>query len=237
VRADDRSAGGSSRVALLLLVAGLAVVAVMATLGILRAAGAFTSQETRQEEVAERGAEVMPFDLEKTTHVFEPTSTGGVQQVVADDPSDGEQIALIQAHLREEAEAFRRGDLADPAEIHGQDMPGLEKLEAGATKIDIRYSELPDGAQIKYETDDPALVSALHEWFYAQLSDHGGHAEGGGAGSSEGRSLHGPLAGRSRNFAGTKFSEIRAQGMAAVFWVPLRPRPGKGRLAPGSHPY
>ena len=185
MKADDPSAGGSSR-ATLVLVAGLAVVAVLATLGILRAAGAFTSQETRQEEVAERGAEVMPFDLEKTTHVFEPTRTGGVQQVVADDPSDGEQVALIRAHLREEAEAFRRGDLSDPTEIHGQEMPGLKKLKAGAAEIDIRYSELPDGAQIEYETSDPALVSALHEWFDAQLSDHGRHAEGGGAGSSEG---------------------------------------------------
>jgi hypothetical protein len=112
MRADDLSAGGISRAALLLLVAGLAVVAVWVTLGVLRAAGAFGSQEmTRQEEVAERGAEVMPFDLEKTTHVFEPTQTGGVQKVVADDPSDGEQIALIRAHLREEAGAFRRGDL------------------------------------------------------------------------------------------------------------------------------
>ena len=185
MKADDLSVGGTSR-GTLLLVAGLAVVAVLATLGILRAAGAFTSQETRQEEVAERGAEVMPFDLEKTTHVFEPTRTGGVQQVVADDPSDGEQVALIRAHLREEAEAFRRGDLSDPAKIHGQDMPGLEKLQAGAAEIDIRYSELPDGAQIEYETSDPALVSALHEWFDAQLSDHGGHAEGGAAGSSEG---------------------------------------------------
>ena len=185
MKADDLSAGGTSRVTLL-LVAGLAVVAVLATLGILRVVGAFTSQETRQEEVAERGAKVMPFDLEKTTHVFEPTQAGGVQKVVADDPSDGEQVALIRAHLREEAEAFRRGDLSDPAEIHGQDMPGLKKLEAGAAKIDIRYSELPDGAQIKYETDDPVLVSALHEWFDAQLSDHGEHAEGGGAGSSEG---------------------------------------------------
>ena len=186
MKTDDLSAGSSSRAALLLLVAGVAVVSVLATLGVLRAAGAFISQETRQEEVAERGAEVMPFDLEKTTHVFEPTQAGGVQKVVADDPSDGEQIALIRAHLREEADAFRRGDLSDPAEIHGQDMPGLEKLEAGATKIDIRYSELPDGAQIEYETDDPALGSALHKWFDAQLSDHGGHAEGGGAGSSEG---------------------------------------------------
>ena len=30
----------------------------------------------RQEEVAERGAQVMPFDVDATTHRFEPTPRG-----------------------------------------------------------------------------------------------------------------------------------------------------------------
>ena len=145
--------------------------------------GAFASQEARQEEVAAKGAEVMPFDLEETTHVFEKTETGGVQEVVADDPTDAEQVALIREHLEEEAAAFRRGDLSDPSEIHGEEMPGLEGLEAGAKQMDIRYSDLPEGAKIEYDTGDPALVAALHDWFDAQVSDHGDHAEGGGAGA------------------------------------------------------
>ncbi len=152
-------------------------------LGIFWAMGAFTPQEIRQEEVAEKGAQVMPFDLEKTTHVFEKTETGGVQKVVADDPNDAEQITLIREHLEEEAAAFRRGDLSDPSEIHGEEMPGLEDLEAGAERMDIRYSDLPDGAKIEYETSDPALVAALHHWFDAQVSDHGDHAEDGGSGT------------------------------------------------------
>ena len=43
------------------------------------------SQTTRQAEVAERGREVMPFDLERTTHIFKPLPTGGLQQVISDD--------------------------------------------------------------------------------------------------------------------------------------------------------
>ncbi len=151
--------------------------ATVAVLGTLWATGAFTSRETRQEEIAEKGAEVMPFDLEETTHVFRKTETGGVQEVVADDPNDAEQVALIRGHLEEEAAAFRRGDLSDPSEIHGEEMPGLKELEAGAEEMDIRYSDLPDGAKIEYETGDPALVAALHDWFDAQRSDHGDHAE------------------------------------------------------------
>lgn len=163
-----------------------AATALVATLGVLYAAGAFAFQDARQEEIAERGAKVMPFDLDATTHVFEPTETGGVQKVVADDPTDEKQVALIRGHLEAETEAFRRGDLSDPAAIHGEDMPGLRELETGTKRIEIRYSELSDGAQIEYEAEDPALASALHEWFDAQLSDHGRHAAEGGADDSSG---------------------------------------------------
>jgi len=182
MKAGNFSASSLPQAALL----AAALVAVVATLGVLYAAGAFAFQDARQEEVAERGAEVMPFDLDETTHVFEPTETGGVQRVVADDPTDEKQVALIRGHLEEEAEAFRLGDLSDPAAIHGEDMPGLRELETGTERIEIRYSELSDGAQIEYETEDPALASALHEWFDAQLSDHGGHAAEGGTDDSSG---------------------------------------------------
>ena len=168
--------------ATLLLAAG-ATLATVAILGTLWATGALAFQETRQEEIAEKGAEVMPFDLEKTTHIFEKTETGGVQKVVADDPNDAEQVARIREHLEEEAAAFRQGDLSDPSEIHGEEMPGVKELEAGAKEMVIHYSELPDGAKIEYESSDPALVTALHTWFDVQVSDHGDHAEDGSSGT------------------------------------------------------
>lgn len=130
----------------------------------------------RQAEVAARGAAVMPFDLERTTHIFEEQSDGGLQQVVVDDPADAEQIALIRGHLEEEAAKFQRGDFGDPAAIHGDGMPGLAELRESYSKIKVVYTEVPDGAQIRYTAGEPALVSAIHAWFAAQLSDHGGHA-------------------------------------------------------------
>jgi hypothetical protein len=131
---------------------------------------------TRQEIVSERGASVMPFDLDATTHVFDVTDFGGIQTVVADDPSDAAQIELIRAHLRGETERFRAGDFDDPAAIHGDHMPGLATLEANAGAVEVSYRETSDGAQIKYRATDPDLVSALHDWFAAQTSDHGDHA-------------------------------------------------------------
>jgi hypothetical protein len=146
---------------------------------VLVLAGCAEDEASRQDEVAERGAEVMPFDLDATTHVFRPDDRGGVQEVVADDPGDGDQVALVRAHLAEEAERFADGDFEDPMAIHGHQMPGLAELVAGHEDIDVSYEDLEGGARLTYRTDDPVLVTALHEWFDAQLADHGEHAEAG----------------------------------------------------------
>lgn len=136
-------------------------------------------QAQRQEGVAARGASVMPFDLERTTHRFAKADTGGVQTVVADDPTDTDQIDLIRRHLLEETDRFSRGDYTDPGRIHGDDMPGLAALRNGAARITVAYQDTPAGGQITYTTADPPLVTALHAWFDAQVSDHGQHAEHG----------------------------------------------------------
>ena len=133
-------------------------------------------QPTRQAEIAAKGAEVMPFDLEQTMHIFEKNEEGGRQQVIADNAEDSEQIELIRQHLAQEADRFAEGDFHDPSMIHGEQMPGLPALMAGAENIQIEYSEIADGGQILYTTDDPELIDAIHLWFDAQLSDHGSHA-------------------------------------------------------------
>jgi hypothetical protein len=156
----------------------VAAIGLAATVG-LAACGDDDGLAARQAEVARRGTEVMPFDLDATTHRFEPTDDGLVQTVTADDPDDGAQAALIREHLMEEAERFAMGDFGDPASIHGEDMPGLAELEAGADDIDIATETVPGGARISYTTNDPDLVDALHRWGEAQLTDHGEHAEHG----------------------------------------------------------
>lgn len=138
-----------------------------------------TSTQDRQAEVADKGRSVMPFDLDKTTHRFLPTDNGLLEEVVADDPGDTSQITLIRQHLAAEAQRFQAGDFSDPARIHGQDMPGLADLTAGASKITISYADLPAGASLSFRTTEPALVQALHDWGQAQVSDHGTHADQG----------------------------------------------------------
>lgn len=135
------------------------------------------SSSDRQATVADRGAEVMPFDLDRTTHRFTPTPNGLVEEVVADDPDDATQVGLIRGHLLGEAGRFTAGDFGDPAQIHGREMPGLAELEAGAADLQIRYEELANGARITFSTDEADLVTALERWGAAQVVDHGEHAE------------------------------------------------------------
>ena len=130
----------------------------------------------RQREVARAGTEVMPFDLGKTTHVFEKLERGGLQTVLADQP-DTVQVQLIRAHLSEEAARFSRGDFHDPAMIHGADMAGLHTLATRHDQLVVTYRDVDLGGQIEYESLDPAVVAAVHEWFDAQLQDHGDHAQ------------------------------------------------------------
>lgn len=154
----------------------LATIAALALLG--NACGSDDAALTdRQAEVAEAGAEVMPFDLDQTTHVFTETDTGGVQDVIADDPSDELSIEQIREHLEIEAGKFSKGDFSDPTAIHGADMPGLAVLKDRYADIEVTLTSTETGSTITYEATDPAVISAIHDWFKAQSSDHGDHAE------------------------------------------------------------
>ena len=143
----------------------------------LLAASGLAAAQSVQEHVHQRGHEVMPFDLGKTVHVFRMTEDGGIQQVVLrGDAPEPEQVRMIQHHLMMEAAQFQHGDFADPAHLHGAGMPGLRELQAGAERIRITYRPLPNGGEIRFRTHDLALITAVHRWFGAQLSEHGADA-------------------------------------------------------------
>ena len=146
-----------------------AIAATFLYLFTLAAVGAPTA---RQEEIAQKGAKAMPFNVHNSTRVFQKNTYGGIQQVLAKDPNDKDLIDAIRTHLETEAERFSRGDYSDPTKIHGKDMPGvqyLRKVKPG--QIAITYRNLPTGAAVDYVGRDAATVDAIHKWFDAQLSD------------------------------------------------------------------
>jgi hypothetical protein len=126
--------------------------------------------------------------LQASGHVFTKSRNGGLQQVLVKNPKDTVQMRLVRSHLRDIAARFEQGDFSAPAQIHGENMPGLAQLkQARPGEISVHYRELFNGAQIRYATSNPALVPALHQWFDAQLADHGadameGHEHHGGNG-------------------------------------------------------
>ncbi|MDG0023795.1 aspartate carbamoyltransferase [Trinickia sp. Y13] len=141
---------------------------------------AIAETTARQSDVARRGSQVMPFSLTATTHVFTKTADGGIQQVLTKKRPDPKQVALIRAHLAAIAQDFAAGHFDAPEQIHGNDMPGLRALRAARQgELDIHYRDVPDGGEVAYRSRNPRLVAAIHEWFDAQVSDHGRDAMAG----------------------------------------------------------
>jgi hypothetical protein len=137
----------------------------------------WAASPSRQQEVAQKGAMVMPFNGQNSKHVFQKTSDGGLQQVIADDAFDKDMVGAIRGHLSMEAMRFSKGDYSDPMKIHGMDMPGVQYLSnVRPGQIAVIYRDLPDGAEVHYTGKDAATVAAIHKWFDAQLSDHGSDA-------------------------------------------------------------
>ena len=143
---------------------------------------AMMADAQRQADVAKKGEHVMPFTLSATTHIFTKNAEGGIQRVIARKATDTVQVQLVRKHLKDIRAQFLRGDFSGPGYIHGQEMPGLSALrEAKPGQIGISYHDVNGGAELTYKTSETMLVTALHKWFDAQLSDHGkdameGHA-------------------------------------------------------------
>ena len=133
---------------------------------LLLLAGSSGFAQTQQEHVHHMSHSVMPFDMSSTVHIFKRTESGGEQRV----------IAMIRQHLKHEAVRFQHGDYSDPAALHGATMPVLKELQAGAAHINVSYAALPTGAAITFQTTDLQLLTAIHRWFGAQLSEHGADA-------------------------------------------------------------
>lgn len=133
--------------------------------------------QTQQEHVHDMSHSVMSFDISETIHIFKMTEEGGIQQVISRDVDAVHQVMMIQQHLRYEAERFKRGDYSDPEKLHGQAMPGLKELQDGGAEINVSYADVPLGGQITFTTTDLHLLTAIHRWFGAQLSEHGTDAK------------------------------------------------------------
>ena len=66
---------------------------------------------SRQDEVAKRGADVMPFSHMATLHVFAKTDDGGALRLIVRDPADTKQIQMVRAHLQDMREGSKKATI------------------------------------------------------------------------------------------------------------------------------
>ena len=131
----------------------------------------------RQHMIHSMSPEVMPFDMNKVTHYFIKTGTGGILMIKTKDVNDTVQVVKVQSHLKKEYNLFSNGDFRDPETLHGMNMPGLKVLSQSKDKFKVHYKKLADGARLTFNSNDPKVIDALHRWFDAQLKDHGSDAK------------------------------------------------------------
>ena len=121
----------------------------------------------------QRGAMVMGFDQQKTTHHFYLYGDGGAIQVTVKDASDTMDLDAIRMHLPHIAMMFGQGDFSNPMLVHDRsDVPGAAEMARLKNRIAYRYHEVPDGGRVDIVTTDPAALKAVHAFLAFQISDH-----------------------------------------------------------------
>jgi hypothetical protein len=122
--------------------------------------------------VDERGARVMGFDQQKTTHHFVLTGEGGRIDVAVNDPADATGVAQIRRHLQQLAPMFRAGNFESPLLIHARVPPGVESMKRAGSAIRYTYEELPGGGRLRLATSNAPARDAIHDFLRFQIADH-----------------------------------------------------------------
>jgi hypothetical protein len=149
------------RIVLSFLIATLASTALLAA-----------QQASHPSSLDERGAHVMGFDQQKTTHHFYLYADGGAIDVSANDPNDQSDISAARAHLPHIAKMFGNGDFSAPVLVHATNVPGTADLARLKDRLSYRYEETPRGGRVNIVTADPEALAALHSFLRFQIADH-----------------------------------------------------------------
>jgi hypothetical protein len=131
-----------------------------------------SSQDQHYQGVAKRGAEVMGFSHEKTTHHFRLYADGGAIEAEANDPKDTASQEQIRSHFTHIATMFTAGDFSAPMLIHEQVPPGSEAMKRLRNAIEYKVESTEKGARIRIVTKDLDALRAVHEFLRFQISDH-----------------------------------------------------------------
>ena len=145
------------------------------TLFILTAVLALADQTPRPDQHADmnaRGAHVMGFDQDKTTHHFLLHADGGAIDIAVKQAGDTASRDAIRSHLPHISQMFGDGNFSAPMLIHDTNVPGTAQMAALKNRIRFAYVETPGGGRLDIVTTDAEALKAVHEFLRFQIRDH-----------------------------------------------------------------
>lgn len=104
----------------------------------------------------------VPFTAQNSNQAFQKNTSGGIHQILANDPKDKALIAAIRGYVEAEAARFGAGD-------YGKDTPGagyLNSIKPG--HLHVVYRQLLTGAAVDLIGDDGTTIDAIHKWLDAE---------------------------------------------------------------------
>jgi len=134
-----------------------------------------TAQDTSYAAMQRRGQHAMGVDQYTSIHKFDSFADGGRIELQRD-RDDSAGVAMIRAHIRAIAAAFKSGDFSTPAFVHMQMVPGTKVMASKRAVITYDVHDLPRGAELRIRTRDPEAVAAVHDFMAFQRGEH--HASG-----------------------------------------------------------
>ena len=146
--------------------------AFVAMLAALSTAGTSQMSSQHHDAVDRRGAQIMGFDQQKTTHHFLLFEDGGAIDVAVKDPSDTANLDAIRSHLPHIATMFADGRFDAPMLVHGTAVPGTAELIRLKDRVRYQYVQTPNGGRVDITTSDPDAVAAVHRFLRFQISEH-----------------------------------------------------------------
>jgi hypothetical protein len=135
---------------------------------------ALAAQHTHASHAAmnARGAEAMGFDQARAAHHFILTPGGGDIEVQANDASDADTRAKIQAHLETISQQFKDGNFASPIETHAELPPGAADMIRLRSDIDYTFHALPAGGRVSIAARGAGALDAVHAFLRYQIQEH-----------------------------------------------------------------
>ncbi len=122
---------------------------------------------------ADRAAQAMGFDQDRTAHHFRLYADGGAIEVSVKDADDTADRDAIRSHLSHIAMMFGQGRFDAPMLVHDtKEVPGIDVLAARRGQISYRYAETSRGGRVEIATTDAAALAALHEFLRYQIREH-----------------------------------------------------------------